>query len=353
MTQKMFILLGFLLLNTYQTLAFGEVFENPFLKFSDDSISQNNQQNRNKSFEIVPAGNGRLQNIPEFPTFTQMRLGLSLNGFAMTDQGRTELALKLGSEKIPLIMQALDNEGLLQEAVRLSKIFQIDPLDILAPIIGENSFNGFIDRTIQDSYHKMIQQSDIEKMSEKMSQITNNTEAQKCLSSNISNYWKWRCVIFYSVNSANNSNGDLIRGFYSFSGPKSGTFGIGQVQPFLLWSLNDIVVAKTKYAKFELNDLDKPMHIIFNNKEMLAYIAANAVVSIQVYKSVAGVDISKNSGLTTTLYNLGDEYKRAYNLKLQKNYSADTMPQVNYMGWYVNTFEQKIRSYLKKYEQNK
>ncbi len=353
MFKKVFYILLCLVLGHFQSIAFAEDFENPFLKFSIDSVSQNDLQNRNKDYEIVQPGNGRLLNIPEFPTFTQMRLGLSLNGFALSDKGRTDLAIKLGSEKIPQIMQALDNQGLLQEAVRLAKIFQIDPLDILGPIIGENSFNGFIDRTIQDSYHKMIQQSDIEKMSEKMSQITNNAEAQKCLNSNITNYWKWRCVIFYSANSVNNSNGDLIRGFYSFSGPKSGTFGIGQIQPFLLWSLNDIVASKTKYEKFELNNLDKPMHIIFNNKEMLAYIAANTVVSIQVYKIVAGVDISKNSGLTTTLYNLGDEYKRAYNLKLQKNYSAGALPQVNYMGWYINTFDQKIRSYLKKYEQNK
>ena len=83
---------------------------------------------------------------------------------------------------------------------------------------------------------------------------------------------------------------------------------------------------------------------------MLAYVATNAVMSIQVYKLIAGVDISNNPGLTTTLYNVGDEYKRAYMLNQIRLRQPETMPQVNYMGWYVNTNDVKLRSYLKKYQ---
>lgn len=325
--------------------------DNPFLRFDIQTINGTLSKNQTLSplgqITQAPQGNGAVEEIPDFPTFTKIRMGLSLNGFAMSATDRNQIAVKLAKEKIPEIMQALDKEGLLEETVKLSRVFQIDPLHILGPIVGENSFNGFIDRTIQDSYHQMFQKSDIEKMSDRMATLVNQPETEKCLSAEISNYWKWRCVIYYS-SSVNNSNGDLIRGFYSIS--KSGSFGLGQIQPFLLWSLNDIVAGKTKYQRFDIRNMEKPMRIIFNNKEMLAYVAANAVMSIQVYKLIAGVDISNNPGLTTTLYNVGDEYKRAYMLNQIRLRQPETMPQVNYMGWYVNTNDVKLRSYLKKYQ---
>lgn len=325
--------------------------ENPFLRFNTQTVNGTLSKNQTLSqlgqITMAPRGNGDVQQIPDFPAFTKIRLGLSLNGFALSDSDRLQIAQQLSVEKIPTIMKALDKEGLLEESVKLGHIFGLDPLHILGPIIGENSFNGFIDRTIQDSYHQMFQKSDIEKMSERMAVLANQPETEKCLSAPIANYWKWRCVIFYS-SSANNSNGDLIRGFYSIS--KSGSFGLGQIQPFLLWSLNDIVAEKTNYQRFDLRNMEKPMRIIFNNKEMLAYVAANAIMSIQVYKLIAGVDISQNPGLTTTLYNVGDEYKRAYMMNQSRLQNPQSLPQVNYMGWYVNKYEAVIRSYLKKYQ---
>ncbi len=118
----------------------------------------------------------------------------------------------------------------------------------------------------------------------------------------------------------------------------------------MLWSLNDIVAEKTSYQRFDIRNMEKPMRIIFNNKEMLAYVAANAVMSVQVYKLISGVDISQNPGLTTTLYNVGDEYKRAYMLNQQRLTDPGIMPQVNYMGWYVNKYESTLRSYLRTYQ---
>lgn len=339
-----------IIISLNHSIGLSETSDNPFLKLQDTAVEKIIEQKNNTQILQVPFGNGTQDAIPELPAFTKLRLGLSLNGFSTTSQGQTELTLKLGTEKIPEIMKALDKAGLVKEAVRLAQVFEIDPLDILGPIIGENTFNGFIDRTIQDSYHKMFQQSDIDSMSDKMSVIINHPKAQECLTSKISNYWKWRCVIYYSDSSGNNSNGDLIKNFYNISHRGVGTFGLGQMQPFLLWSLNDIVAAKTKYEKFDINNLDKPMHIIFNNNEMLAYIAANAKMSIYIYKLIAQVDISGNAGLVTTLYNLGDEYQRAYNLKMLRAADGAALPQVNYMGWYINKFEKNIRTYFIKYQ---
>jgi hypothetical protein len=45
--------------------------------------------------------------------------------------------------------------------------------------------------------------------------------------------------------------------------------------------------------------------------------------------------------------NLGDEYQRAYYLNELRQQDPTTLPQVNYMGWYINRFANQIRAHLK------
>lgn len=340
MLKHFFLIFSYLVLSS---VCHGQAEQNPFIRMGLMARSVT----LSKTQTVAPPGNGVLEYIPEFPLFTKIRLSLSLNGFAESPAERTALADKLATEKIPEIMKALDRQGLLAEAVRLARVYNLDVLHILGPIIGENTFNGMIDRTLMDSYAKMFQKSDFETMSGRMRALTASTEIQDCLRAPISNYWKWRCVLYYSP-TRNSSNGDLIRGFYSIT--TSGSFGIGQIQPYLVWSLNDVVAQlNQQYLRFEIYDMEKAFKIIFNNKEMLAYIAANAVTAIEVYKLVSGVDISENPGLTTTLYNVGDEYQRAYSLKQRRMRDPSAMPENNYLGWYLNRNEKLIRSFLKKY----
>lgn len=323
-------------------------YENPFTRFDNTAVAQAAQLSARGQLVKVPRGNGDVTEVPDFPVRTLARLGLSLQGLPVTANTRAELVRSIGPRKIPEIFKALEAEGLVQEAVRVAKRFGIDPIHILGPIIGENTFNGFIDQTIQNHYHQMFAQSDIETMSHNMSRLTKAADGHGCFEAAISNYWKWRCILFYST--FDNSNGGMMSGgFYSMKG--GGTFGIAQMQPFLLWSLNDIVSQKMGYRKFDITDLESPMRIIFDNRQMLAYLAANAVVAIEVYKMVAGVDISQNPGLTTTLYNVGDEYRRAYDFnQLRARSSGIVLPKVNYLGWYVNSFETEIRTYIGKYK---
>jgi len=297
----------------------------------------------------IPKGNGNVKEIPEVARLrVYSRAILSGEWEALLNSGReTEFALTLGKNKIPKILAALNEEGLLSETLKLAKAFNIHPMHILGPIIGENSFNGAIDNTIQNSFAKMFTESDFKVMSSRIKIITEDPSTNGCLDLKISNYWKWRCLLNKTSYLANGSNRDFISWFYQISNKGQGTFGLGQAQPFLLWSVSDLVAEKTKslgynYQTYELTDMKKPFQIIFNNKEMLAYIAAMAHVSITVYKQVAGVDISQNPGLSTTLYNVGDEYQRAY-----LNTVRGSDPQVNFMGWYVNRFEDAINNYLK------
>ena len=302
-----------------------------------------------QKFRVIAKGNGALKEIPEVARLRVYSRAI-LNGEweALLKAGKeTEFAMSIGKTKIPKILDTLNEQGLLAEAIKLGKIFNINPLHILGPIIGENSFNGSIDQTIQNSFAKMFNESDFEVMSSRMKMITEDPKAKGCMTVAAANYWKWRCLLHNTSYLANGSNRDFTWWFYQISNTGKGTFGLGQAQPYLLWSVSDLVVQKTKpfgynYKTYALTDLKTPFQIIFNNKEMLAYIAAMTYLSINVYKQVAKVDISQNPGLTTTLYNLGDEYQRAYLVTLR-----DSDPQVNFMGWYVNKFEDAIEKYLK------
>lgn len=313
-------------------------------------LDQNFKQSESQKEKIIPKGNGPQTQIPKVAQLRiYSRAALSGEWLALLNAGNeTEFALTIGKNKIPKILDSLNKQGLLAETIKLARAFKIHPLHILGPIIGENSFNGSIDQTLQDSFAKMFTTNDFQIMSSRMKMIVDDPQTQGCLELATANYWKWRCLLHNSVYLKSGSNRDFIWWFYQISNKGQGTFGLGQMQPFLLWSVSDLVREKTKplgykYRAYSLTDLKTPFEIIFNNKEMLAYIAATAYVSINVYKTVAHIDISQNPGLTTTLYNVGDEYQRAYMLNLRDNEG----PKVNYMGWYINYFEKTIENYLK------
>ncbi|MEN0106164.1 MAG: DUF1402 family protein, partial [Pseudomonas sp.] len=54
--------------------------------------------------------------------------------------------------------------------------------------------------------------------------------------------------------------------------------------------------------------------------------------SIEDYRTIAKVDISKNPGITTTLYNVGGSQQRARALAARGGW-----PEENYFGWFVNS----------------
>lgn len=322
-----------------------------FVKLGEQALTLEKQWQagpaaNNHDIQVIPSGNLGVVEIPEFPSFTKIYIRALLGGqiLASMQSNPTQFAIQIGHQKIKTILSKLESQGLIAEVKRVAKIFKLDPIHILGPIIGENSFNGSIDRTLQDSYAKMFQKKDFRAMSAKMKSIIDGNEIQTCMEKSIRNYWKWRCIVYFSTMTANNSNRDLLMQYYSISG--KGTFGIGQVQPFLLWGYNDLVHEKLAYPLFNVTDSEKPMKIIFNNKEMIAYIGAMIYTSINIYRQFARVDISHNPGLTTTLYNLGDEYQRAFYFNEIKKQDPSALPQVNYMGWYINKFSSEIRQFI-------
>lgn len=307
------------------------------------------QSNLNlETFKLAPSGNLGQKDIPKIDRMkSYARALLSGQWLALLYSGdETKFARTIGEGKIPDIMRTLREEGILEEVQKMSEAFDIHPLHILGPIVGENTFNGSIDSTIQDSMLNFLTESDYQKMSTRMDYVTNNEDAKKCLRLPIRNYWKWRCLLINSNALRNGSNRDFSFWFYSKSKKGQGTFGIGQAQPYILWGFNDVVSEKLEdneelIERYSVNDLKTAFAHTQKDKLMIAYVAAITRQAIDTYKIIGGIDISQNPGLTTTLYNLGDFNRRAYLFKE----SGKEYPSVNYMGWFVNEFADMIMSY--------
>ena len=100
--------------------------------------------------------------------------------------------------------------------------------------------------------------------------------------------------------------------------------------------LTDVVSKTSGYKKLDENDAAGVYEAIMDPDISLAYMAASIRQSIDAYKKVAGVDISKNPGITATLYNVGNPYARAAAYKARRTSGGGQWPEENYYGWLVN-----------------
>ncbi len=90
---------------------------------------------------------------------------------------------------------------------------------------------------------------------------------------------------------------DFFQPFYAGQ-----TFGLGQINPLTALTLTDDVARISGYDRLDENDAAGVYKAIMDPDISLAYMAASIRRSIDAYKKIAGVDISKNPGLTATLY---------------------------------------------------
>ncbi|MFB9953304.1 DUF1402 family protein [Rhizobium puerariae] len=119
------------------------------------------------------------------------------------------------------------------------------------------------------------------------------------------------------------------------------TFGLGQVNPLTALMLSDMVARTSSYPKLDENKAADVYDAIMDPDKSLAYMAANIRRAIDDYKTIAGVDISRNPGITATLYNTGGSAQRAAALKAKGG-----LPEENYYGWLVNDKLAELKSLL-------
>jgi hypothetical protein len=89
------------------------------------------------------------------------------------------------------------------------------------------------------------------------------------------------------------------------------TFGLGQLNPLTALVHSDRVSKVSRYRKLSAANAARVYEAIMEPDSTLAFMAASIVESIENYRDIAGFDISKNPGVTATLYNVGNSAKRA------------------------------------------
>jgi hypothetical protein len=119
------------------------------------------------------------------------------------------------------------------------------------------------------------------------------------------------------------------------------TFGIGQLNPLTALQMGDIVAKISGLPRLDHNDPQQVYRTIMDPDLTLPYVAATIKKSIDAYRDIAGFDISKNPGITATLYNIGNPEARARALRAENRKRAAAgesprLPQENYYGWFVN-----------------
>ncbi|GEC34997.1 hypothetical protein N181_19765 [Sinorhizobium fredii USDA 205] len=114
------------------------------------------------------------------------------------------------------------------------------------------------------------------------------------------------------------------------------TFGLGQINPLTALMLTDMVSRVSGYDRLDENNAGAVYEAIMDPDVSLAYMAASIRHSIDAYRSIAGVDISHNPGLTATLYNVGNPDERAAALAAKNAGGEVQWPEENYYGWLVN-----------------
>jgi hypothetical protein len=299
-------------------------------------------------FVVVPPGNTSKSQPPIY-------WGSQL----LTSMGK----VKTFSQKYQVVYKLLQNDKALMANIKKSAAtYGIDPIHIIGAIVGEHTYNIDTYDTLQEYYVKALLYADNKSMefeyngqsAVKLFQKLQFAACEKLTT----NYEIWDCreTVWNRSFFGKNVDGHhyprdrLHRVFFKpmFAGQ---TFGIGQLSPVAALMVADMVHAKSGFPLLSIDDAAGVYEQIMNPDQSISYVAALIKTSIDMYKKYAGFDISKNPGLTATLYNLGDAATRARELGASnaarvKAGGQPVMPQVNFYGWLINDKESDLRKLL-------
>jgi len=245
---------------------------------------------------------------------------------------------------------------------KAAAIYGIDPMHIIGALVGEHTYNIDTYDTLQTYYVKALEYVDNDTLKfqyngQTARQLFARPEFADC-EKLTNNYELWDCREtvwnhkFFGrfVDGHYYPRDRLHRVFFQpmFAGQ---TFGIGQISPVAALMVTDLVHQKSGLPLLSIDHASEVYAQIMNPDTSLHYVAAEIRVSIDMYKKIAGFDISKNPGLTATLYNLGDAATRARELKaINDDRKAKGLPpqypSENFYGWFVNSKEAELRKLL-------
>lgn len=287
---------------------------------------------------LVPEGNRHAEQ-PKVPGASVRR----------TRAGRTTF-----DDKYEKIRDLLANDrALIAKIKSTAGDYGIDPIHIVGAIVGEHTYNVDAYDRLQSYYIKAAAYAGNRFRfgfdSETISEFLTRPEFAKCERLSDS-YRLWTCrenvweesFRGRKVGGTAFPNNRFSAVFFQpfFAGQ---TFGLGQLNPLTALMLSDTVAKTSGYPRLDESDAAGVYEAIMDPDKSLAYIAAGIRRSIDDYKTIAGVDISRNPGITATLYNTGGSANRAAALAAR---GGGALPEENYYGWLVNDRLAELKSLL-------
>ncbi|TNM60657.1 DUF1402 family protein [Aliirhizobium smilacinae] len=285
---------------------------------------------------MVPEGNRNVVQ-PKIPGASVRR----------TRAGRTTFDDKY--EKIRDLLAS--DKALIGKIKSASAAYGIDPIHMIGAIVGEHTYNVDAYDRLQTYYVKAAAYAGnafrFAYEGESIKDFLERSQFSVCATRSDS-YSLWTCrenvwedsfrgrKVDGKAYPDNRFSAVFFQPFYAGQ-----TFGLGQLNPLTALMFSDAVARNSSYPKLDENKAAEVYDAIMDPDKSLAYMAANIRRSIDDYKSIAGVDISRNPGITATLYNTGGSAQRAAALKARGG-----LPEENYYGWLVNDKIDELKSLL-------
>ncbi len=284
------------------------------------------------AMQVVPSGNRHAEQ-PDVPDASVRRTKGTKSSFDRK------------YEKVRDLL-ATDHE-LMGKIKKVSAAYGIDPIHVVGAIVGEHTYNVDAYDRLQSYYVKAAsyagQSFRFAYDGEDVDDFVKRPEFAEC-SGKGDSYTLWSCredvwerdfrgkTVGGKSYPNNRFSAVFFQPFYAGQ-----TFGLGQINPLTALMLSDLVSKVSGYEKLNERDAGAVYKAIMEPDISLAFVAASIRRSIDDYKQIADMDISKNPGLTATLYNVGNSRQRAAALAAKNRASGETVwPEENYYGWLVN-----------------
>ncbi|OLP54087.1 hypothetical protein BJF92_10005 [Rhizobium rhizosphaerae] len=270
---------------------------------------------------------------------------------------RTEAGNTTFNAKYKKVLALLQNDPKLIAKIKsTAAAYNIAPIHMIGAIVGEHTYNVDAYDRLQAYYVKAASYAGdsfrFAYNGESVDHFVDRPEFSACAAKKGS-YDLWSCrddvwnakfrgkTVDGTAFPDNRFSAVFFQPFYAGQ-----TFGLGQINPLTALMLTDDVARTSGYPRLDESKAAAVYEAIMDPDQSLAYMAAIIRRSIQAYRSIAGMDISDNPGLTATLYNLGDPETRAAALAARNRAGADRWPEENYYGWLINDKLPELKALL-------
>jgi hypothetical protein len=246
---------------------------------------------------------------------------------------------------------------LMSKIKSVARAYDIDPIHIIGALVGEHTYNVDAYDGLQSYYVKAASYAGesfrFAYAGENVDDFVARPQFAPCNSKTDSyNLWTCREDIWEddfrgkTVDGKSYPNNRFSAVFFQpfYAGQ---TFGLGQVNPLTALMLSDMVTRISGVPKLDDRKAADVYNAIMDPDISLDFVAASVRHAIEDYRTIAGMDISGNPGLTATLYNLGNTRQRAATLAARNKAAGKTIwPEENYYGWLINDKLEDLKALL-------